>query len=63
MSLESWLAFTLLWVGLVALPGANAALVMASALRNGLPRAFAPLGITLTVPREESDHDRRSQQP
>ena len=51
MSLESWLAFTLLWAGLVALPGANAALVMASALSNGLPRAFfAPLGIALTVP-------------
>lgn len=51
MSLESWLAFTLLWVGLVALPGANAAFVMASAMSNGLPRAFfAPLGIALTVP-------------
>lgn len=51
MSLESWLAFTVLWAGLVALPGANAAYVMASALSSGLPRAFyAPLGIALTVP-------------
>lgn len=51
MSFESWAFFVVLWAGLVALPGANAAFVMASAMANGLPRAFlGPVGIALTVP-------------
>jgi homoserine/homoserine lactone efflux protein len=51
MSLETWAFFLVLWAGLVALPGANAAFIMASAMANGLPRAFlGPVGIALTVP-------------
>ena len=50
MSLETWLAFVIVWIGITLIPGPNAAYAVGTAMTHGLPKAFmVPVGFGIAA--------------